>query len=284
LVAGERRLRAARLAGLTRVPCTVTAGDPAILALVENLHRQDLTPLEEAEAYARLQRERGLSLAELAAIAGKAKSTVSELLSLVKLASIRELVAAHPDRFPQRLLVALAKADPDKIMELAQAAAAAPLKVEDLRAARRERKAAQAPAKHKPPREGETQIARVDALFRRAEQLAAELLGVNLPGLNYRQRVYASYSLQPMARALDRIFGHIKKERSLGQQRWTPERRARLLFLVRAQGMAYARAKMGRELYGEGQRLHPSELAEQMTLARQEASASAEDGSPTGTT
>ncbi|MFH1034379.1 MAG: ParB/RepB/Spo0J family partition protein, partial [Pseudomonadota bacterium] len=106
LVAGERRLRAARMAGLSRVPCTVTTGDPVILALIENLHRQDLTPLEEAEAYSRLQQERGFSLADLAQVAGKAVSTVSEILSLAKLPdSVKQVATTDPAKFPQRLLV-----------------------------------------------------------------------------------------------------------------------------------------------------------------------------------
>jgi ParB family chromosome partitioning protein len=285
LVAGERRWRAARMAGLTRVPCTVTDGDPAILALVENLHRQDLSPLEEAEALARLQRERGLSLEQLAKVAGKAKSTVSEILSLNRLASVREIVVAHPGKFPQRLLAELAKQEPGHIEPLAQRVAESKgrIKAEDLRAQRREIKAAaQALPKPKPPREGETQIARVDALFRRAEQLAAELLGVNLHSLNYRQRALAQHSLQPMARALDRLFQHLKAAAKYDAQRWTPERRARLLELVRTRGQAQASLELGSEIYGDGQRLHPSELAEQMTLARQEASPSAEDGSTHG--
>ncbi|MBI4798256.1 MAG: ParB/RepB/Spo0J family partition protein [Desulfarculus sp.] len=270
LVAGERRLRAARLAGLTRVPCTVTAGDPAILALIENLHRRDLTPLEEAEAYARLQQERGLSLGQLAKVAGKAKSTVSEILSLAKLAGVKELVAANPDKFPQRVLVELAKQGPGRIEVLANNVAAGQMNSDDLRALRR-LPAAKAPAKPKPPREGDSGLARVDALFRRAEQLAGELTALDLDGLNYRQRAYARHSLQPMARALDRLFHHLKRAAHADAQRWTPELRARLLALVRREGMAQARAALGRDLYDDGQPLHPSELAAQLVLARQEA-------------
>lgn len=280
LVAGERRLRAARLAGLSRVPCTVTEGDPAILALVENLHRRDLTPLEEAEALARLQQERGLSLVQLAQVAGKAKSTVSEILSLAKLAPVKELVAAHPDKFPQRLLVELAKQAPGHIEVLATNVAAGQIGTDDLRALRRP-PAPKPLAKPKPPREGDSDLARVDALFRRAEQLAGELLGLNLDGLNFRQRAYARHSLQPMARALDRLSHHLKRAAHADAQRWTPELRARLLGLVRRVGMAQARAALGREIYEDGQPLHPSELAAQLALARQEAPASAEDvGTP----
>ncbi|MFH1034341.1 MAG: ParB/RepB/Spo0J family partition protein [Pseudomonadota bacterium] len=285
LVAGERRLRAARLAGLGRVPCTVTTGDPAILALIENLHRQDLTPLEEAEAYARLQAERGFTLPQLAKIAGKAKSTVSEIMSLNKLAPVREIVVANPDKFPQRALVELAKQEPRRLEALAQEIAAGGVQAEGLRAQRRESRPPQA---HKPPAtpvspsEGGSHLARADALVRRAEHLAGELLGINLHSLNYRQLNYADYALRPMAQALDRLFAHIKAERRKADQRWTPQRRARLLELVRTQGQAQAARELGREIYGDGQRLHPSELAEQLALARQEAQASTEDKSKPG--
>jgi ParB family chromosome partitioning protein len=275
LVAGERRLRAARLAGLTRVPCTVTDGDPAILALVENLHRRDLSPLEEAQALASLQRERGLSLAELAAIAGKAKSTVSEILSLAKLpAPVRLAAAAQPEKFPQRLMVELAKMEPARAEELAQEVVVGGMTADILRAQRREAK----PAPPKPRGPGESEAARTDALFRRAELLAGELLGVNVLALNYRQRAVARHSLQPMARALDGIFHHLKKMAHQDAKRWTPGLRASLLEMarrgVRPTEMA---AELGREINEDGQPVHPSELAKQMILARQEAPASAED-------
>ncbi|MBI5522396.1 MAG: ParB/RepB/Spo0J family partition protein [Desulfarculus sp.] len=291
LVAGERRLRAARMAGLSRVPCTVTAGDPAILALIENLHRQDLTPLEEAEAYHRLQQERGFSLADLAQLAGKAVSTVSEILSLAKLpAPVKQAAGTAPGRFPQRLLVELAKMAPGRAEELAQEAASGGLSAEKVRAQRPKRQPSQAgpefrraeisetsQADPKPRRseEGGSEVSRVDALFRRAEMLAGELLGVNLHGLNYRQRVLAGHSLRPLARACQRFLDFLQETILEDSQRWTPELRAKLLDLVRQQGITQARAVLGRELHEDGQPLHPSELAAQLALARQEASTSA---------
>ncbi|MFH1059216.1 MAG: ParB/RepB/Spo0J family partition protein [Pseudomonadota bacterium] len=297
LVAGERRLRAARLAGLSRVPCTVSEGDPAILALIENLHRQDLTPLEEAEAYRRLQQQKGFGLAELAQLAGKAVSTVSEILSLAKLPEpVKAAAAADPARFPQRLLVELAKVEPQRAQELALEASNGGLNAETVRQHRQGRQANPADpqfrrAETNPPapasptpgrnREGASEVARVDGLFRRAEMLAGELLGVNLHGLNPRQRALARHSLQPLARALDRHFHFLKKAAREDAKRWSPERRARLLDLVRSEGMHQARAVMGAEIYEDGQPLHPSEAAEQLSLARQEARTSAEDlGSP----
>ena len=89
LVAGERRLRAARLAGLTSVPCLETEVDSrasALLALVENLQRRDLDFLEEAVALRRLIVQHGLSQEEAARKVGKSQSAVANKLRLLKLA------------------------------------------------------------------------------------------------------------------------------------------------------------------------------------------------------
>ncbi len=89
IVAGERRWRAARLAGLTEVPVVVREieDDRQLLetALVENLQRSDLDPMEEAEAYRVLQETFGLKQQEVAARVGKARTTVTNALRLLKL-------------------------------------------------------------------------------------------------------------------------------------------------------------------------------------------------------
>jgi ParB family transcriptional regulator, chromosome partitioning protein len=95
IVAGERRWRAARLAGLDEVPVVVRAvsGDRELLelALVENLQRSDLNPIEEAHAYQALREEFGLSQEEIAARVGKARPTVANALRLLKLpAAVQE--------------------------------------------------------------------------------------------------------------------------------------------------------------------------------------------------
>lgn len=97
IVAGERRWRAARLAGLERVPVVVREvdGERAMLeiALVENLQRSDLNPIEEAGAYDRLQREFGLSQEQVAGRVGKSRSAVANTLRLLKLpGEVRELL------------------------------------------------------------------------------------------------------------------------------------------------------------------------------------------------
>lgn len=88
LIAGERRLRAAQLAGLTRVPCLPVEADSnasALLALVENLQRQDLTVWEEAAALRQLIDRHHLSQEEAAQRVGKSQSAVANKLRLLKL-------------------------------------------------------------------------------------------------------------------------------------------------------------------------------------------------------
>ena len=88
LIAGERRLRAAEMAGLERIPALVrTADDSAQLAwaLIENLQRADLNPLEEASAFRQLVDEFGLSHEEVGARVGRARSTIANTLRLLDL-------------------------------------------------------------------------------------------------------------------------------------------------------------------------------------------------------
>ncbi len=88
LVAGERRLRAARLVGITKVPCIVneiSESDSAVFAIIENLQRQNLDFFEEAEALATLVSEYRMSQDELCKKLGKAQSTLSNKLRLLKL-------------------------------------------------------------------------------------------------------------------------------------------------------------------------------------------------------
>ena len=87
-VAGERRLRAARIAGLREVPCLVAQvgeEDSALLALMENLQRRDLDCWEEAQAIARLISRYGLSQEEAARRLGRAQPTVANKLRLLRL-------------------------------------------------------------------------------------------------------------------------------------------------------------------------------------------------------
>ncbi|MFI7967956.1 ParB/RepB/Spo0J family partition protein, partial [Acinetobacter baumannii] len=86
---GERRWRAAQLAGLTEIPAIVRDLNDQVaiaLALIENIQRQDLNPIDQAIALQRFHDEFGLSHQEIADTVGKARTTVSNLLRLLSLA------------------------------------------------------------------------------------------------------------------------------------------------------------------------------------------------------
>lgn len=85
VVAGERRAAAAQKAGLTHVPGILVDGNHAEIALIENLLRENLTAVEEAEALDRIMKDHGYKQEDLCGIIGKAKSTLSEILSLNRL-------------------------------------------------------------------------------------------------------------------------------------------------------------------------------------------------------
>ena len=96
IIAGERRWRACRLAGLSEVPVTVVEADDRTvmeLALVENLQREDLNPMEEAEGYRVLLEEYGLTQEQAAQQVGKSRSAVANALRLLTLSDeVRALV------------------------------------------------------------------------------------------------------------------------------------------------------------------------------------------------
>jgi ParB family chromosome partitioning protein len=91
IIAGERRWRAAQKAGLDRVPVVVreaTATESLELAIIENIHRKDLNPIEEALAYQRLLEEIGTTQETLGKRLGKDRSTIANLLRLLTLPSL----------------------------------------------------------------------------------------------------------------------------------------------------------------------------------------------------
>jgi ParB family chromosome partitioning protein len=135
IIAGERRWRAAREAGLTTVPVVVRdVADEQLLelALVENIQRQELMPLEEAQAFQRLQGEFGLTQEQVARRVGRDRSTVANTLRLLRLPpELRDLVAeGRLDAGHARALLALA--DREHQIELGREAARRGLSVREV--------------------------------------------------------------------------------------------------------------------------------------------------------
>ncbi len=111
IVAGERRFRAAKLAGLEEIPAVYNDGDPEILALIENIQREDLNPLEEAEALLSLKNSKQYTLEQLGEIAGKKKNTISELLKLNELSDTIKEEVRSSSIYPKRELIRIARLD-----------------------------------------------------------------------------------------------------------------------------------------------------------------------------
>jgi ParB family transcriptional regulator, chromosome partitioning protein len=121
LVAGERRLRAAQLAEIDRLPALVREmEDPLEIALIENLQREDLSPLEEAEALAQLIDRHGYSHREVADILGKSRPYVSNTLALTRLPnSVKNDIHQEGSEVSRELLMAVARQeDPEASMIL----------------------------------------------------------------------------------------------------------------------------------------------------------------------
>ncbi len=116
IIAGERRFRASQLAGLTEVPVIVrkVADEAAlVMALIENIQREDLNPLEEAQGLSRLIKEFGLTHEQAAAAVGKSRSATSNLLRLLALAPPVQtmLLAGDLEMGHARALLALVAGD-----------------------------------------------------------------------------------------------------------------------------------------------------------------------------
>lgn len=120
LISGERRLRAAKIAGLRRVPCIIvdiSNQRSAILALIENIQRADLNCFEEAEAIALLIKEFGLTQEETAIRLGMAQSTVANKLRLLKLSG-QERQLIFNNKLTERHARALLKVEDESTRRL----------------------------------------------------------------------------------------------------------------------------------------------------------------------
>lgn len=123
LIAGERRLRAARIAGMREVPCILIAAtdyNSAILALLENMQREDLNCFEEAEGIKKLMDDWNVTQQEAARRLGYAQSTVANKLRLLKLSDyVRERIVIHglSERHARALLKLPTEGDIDMALD-----------------------------------------------------------------------------------------------------------------------------------------------------------------------
>ena len=133
LIAGERRLRAAKKAGLQTAPCMVDSAEDQLaleLALIENLQREDLNPIEEARGYDRLKKEFSLTQDKIAEVTGKARSSVANSMRLLNLppSIINLLYSGDLEKGQAKILASM---DPKEAEELAKKIVALGMTVKD---------------------------------------------------------------------------------------------------------------------------------------------------------
>jgi len=132
MVAGERRWRAAKMAGLAEVPVVVLdVAEPQMLelALIENIQREDLNPIETAHAYERLGRELGLSQEEIGRRTGKDRTSIANTVRLLKLPSEVQLLLAERRLSMGHARAVLGLPSAEQQIEIAEKAAAQGLSV-----------------------------------------------------------------------------------------------------------------------------------------------------------
>lgn len=207
LIAGERRLRASKLAGLTEVPVVVREIDDGSMlevALVENIQREDLNPIELAQAYERMQSELGLSHEEIGKRTGKDRSSIANAIRLLRLpAEVQRLLAEHRlSTGHARAILGLPSAEEQ--IQLAEKAAAQGLSVRQVETLVQEA-TSQRPAKHSGPKREPSQDPNVRAAVEQLERaLGTRVRIVELS--DQRGRIEIEYYSQS---ELDRLFDHL---------------------------------------------------------------------------
>jgi len=213
LIAGERRWRAVQRLGWPKIPAVVKDVDDRTLltlALVENLQRDDLSPIDEAAGYQRLGEEFELGQAEIARLVGRDRSTIANLLRLLKLPEeIKQLIqAGRISEGHARALLGIS--DESRQKELAGRAAEEGWSVRDLEARARGEASAETSAA-KPGRSARAPQKAVSADTRRVEDALRKRLGTDVRVTSRRKgRGFLSisyYSNEDLARVLELILG-----------------------------------------------------------------------------
>ena len=206
LVAGERRVRAAQMAGLDRVPAIVrqmAQRDQLAVAIVENVQRADLNAMEEAHAYRQLADEFGLTQNEIATRVGKARSTIANTLRLLDLElPVQEALA--DGNISEGHARALAGASPSGQRQLVEAVMTRDLSVrqtEELVRRLREKPTADP----KPAADRNTEMERLEEDLRRALGTKVQLARSRKGG----RIVIEYYSDEEFSRLFDRLTGGV---------------------------------------------------------------------------
>ncbi len=207
LIAGERRWRAAKLAGLTEVPVVIQdVAEPRMLelALIENIQREDLNPIETAHAYDRLRKELGLSQEEIGQRTGKDRTSIANALRLLNLPPVVQLLLAEHRVSMGHARAILGLRSAEEQVEVAEKAAAQGLSVRQVESLVQERTSDRTKGKSANRRE-----APVDPNVKAAVDQLERVLGTRVRIVELseaRGRIEIEYYSQT---ELDRLFEQI---------------------------------------------------------------------------
>jgi len=213
LIAGERRFRAVQRLGWREIPAIVRdeaeVDDKSLLtlALVENLQRSDLNPIEEGEGYQQLISQFSLSQQEVADVVGKDRSTVANTLRLLALPTQVRRMVREGELTIGHARALLSLGDDHRIIELAKAIIAEGLNVREVERRVREagtKRAAARAASPRPEVKRPPEVARIEEELRRRLQTDAR---VHLSAKNAGELRIPFYSADDLERLLDLVLG-----------------------------------------------------------------------------
>jgi len=216
LIAGERRLRAATRLGWSEIPAIVKDYDDKALltlALVENLQRADLNPIEESEGYSRLVSEFDLTQQEVATIVGKDRSTVANSLRLLHLPAVIRAMVQESRLSVGHARALLAIASERVMVDLARETVAKNLSVRDV-----ERRVKQATMAARPPSTkpaSPPSSARGAEVRRATDRLRRRLqtdVAVDIDEKDRGQLRITFYSADDLNRLIELITGHTTED------------------------------------------------------------------------
>lgn len=212
IVAGERRWRAARIAGLTEVPVVIQEiAEPRLLevALIENIQREDLNPIELALAYDRLGRELGLSQEEIGSRTGKDRTSIANTIRLLKLPKEVQNLVAENRLSPGHARALLALPSPEDQIKLAEKASNDGMSVRQIETAVKELTSTEKPQRDGRSHKRETSQ---DPNVRAAVETLESVLGTRVRIIELseqRGRIEIEYYSQA---ELDRLYNHLAGE------------------------------------------------------------------------
>jgi ParB family chromosome partitioning protein len=215
LIAGERRLRAATRLGWTEIPAIVKDYDDKALltlALVENLQRADLNPIEEAEGYSRLTAEFALTQQEIAEIVGKDRSTVANSLRLLNLPAVVRRMLQDGQLSVGHARALLAMPSERVMIDLAREAIARDYSVRDV-----ERRVKQSGTATRPPnaaaqKNGGPRNAELRRLTDRLRRRLQTDVAVDIDDKDRGQLRISFYSADDLNRLIELIIGHMTED------------------------------------------------------------------------